>query len=155
MSMILSDHWPRRTTLVAGATSWLSRVPRAVRAGAAAVLTLLAVYQFSQLMDSPAYAIRHALTAAADETRTLPWSRSPGEVEAVVARYFGGQTVKVDAKRFPAAVSVTLAQLDRDTCLEVRDVAGRIEGLVVVSLDGYRSAAECRDQNTMVWHILP
>ena len=52
-------------------------------------------------------------------------------------------------------VSVTLQHLDKIACLDAGIVARRMEGLVVVELEGYRSAEDCGDDNDMTWWILP
>jgi hypothetical protein len=33
--------------------------------------------------------------------------------------------------------------------------ARRIDGLVVVNLEGYRSVADCRERNDMTWWLMP
>lgn len=155
MSTLLSDE-PDRLYPVSDAAK-ARRAPGFVRRLAAVALVLLAAYPFSFLLQSPAGAIREALAAAAAEARDLPWNRSPAEVEAAIARHFAGTAahVQVDARRFPALVTVTLDRLNRDTCLEARKVARRMEGSVVVMLEGYGSAADCGQENRMVWRIMP
>jgi hypothetical protein len=133
----------------------LLHLPRQLRALAAAVLLLVAGQHLFVALQSPAHQIKRKLVAAAEETARLPWTQSQEQVRVDVARHFGSRAVTVDSTKFPAMVSVALQGLDRDTCVEANDVARRIEGSVVVALDGYRSAADCGASNTMVWHIMP
>lgn len=136
-------------------TGWTARLPRAAQVLALAVLTLVAVQQISVVLQSPAQTIKRELLSAADETAALSWSRSAAEVQHAVTRRFDGHAVRVDAAQFPAQVAVTLQAVDRITCLEARLVARRIEGPVVIALDGYRAASDCGDANAMSWRIMP
>jgi hypothetical protein len=134
------------------ATLWLNRVPRGLRALALAGVLLALGYQVSLALQSPAQLIRGELQAAAAETAALPWSRSPAQVRAAVARHFQSRDISIDATKFPALVAVTLEGVDRDTCQEARRLARRIEGSVVIAL---ASTAPCADSNAMVWRIMP
>lgn len=134
------------------ATLWLNRVPRGLRALALAGVLVAAGYQGSLALQSPAQLIRGELQAAAAETAALPWSRSPAQVRAAVARHFPGRDVSIDATKFPALVAVTLDGVDRDTCQEAQRLARRIEGSVVIALE---RTAPCGDNNAMIWRIMP
>jgi hypothetical protein len=133
----------------------LLRVPPALRLIAAAVMALLAALQFWLALQSPGRVIERQLVAAAHETAALPWSRPLDQVQLAVGRYFAGRNVEVDARRFPVEVLVTLNALDRNTCLQARAEARRIEGEVVIALEGYRTAADCAERNRMLWRIMP
>jgi hypothetical protein len=52
-------------------------------------------------------------------------------------------------------VSVTLRHIDNATCVDASTVARRMEGLVVVELEGYRSTEACGVDNAMTWRMLP
>jgi hypothetical protein len=152
MSMIASFDPAVRFSPLDTVVTWLAGVPRAARLFALAGLLLAAGYQVSLALQSPAHVIRGELQAAAAETAALPWNRSPDQVRAAVAQHFGRRAVGVDATKFPAVVTVTLRDVDRDTCQEARAIARRIEGSVVIALD---SAAACGDSNAMAWRIMP
>lgn len=154
MSMI-SVHAPLPVSLRHAARHWRARLPRQVKLVVAAAMLLVAADQLWFALQTPAQAIRDGLVAAAAETDALPWTASPAEVQLAVSRQFSGRAVSVDATRFPVEVSVALAGVDRATCLEARRRIHRIEGAVVVALDGYGSAADCRAQNDMTWRIMP
>jgi hypothetical protein len=143
---------PIRFTPIEAAAAWLHQVPLGLRALALAALLLATGYQVSLALQTPAQLIRGQLEAAAAETAALPWNRSRDQVGAAVARHFAGHSVSVDAARFPATVSVTLDDIDRNTCEEARRVARRIEGSVVIALD---AAPSCAESNTMRWRIMP
>ncbi len=133
----------------------MARLPGAVRLLAAVGLVLAASHQLSLALESPAQRITRQLTAAAAAVGALPWNHSSERVHSAVGWNFSGRAVRVDATRFPADVAVTLPGLDRNTCVEASARARRIEGPVVVALEGYGSAQDCRDDNTMIWHIMP
>jgi hypothetical protein len=155
MSMIISAHDVSPAHVFDVTSRWVMRMPRTLRLVGAAVLLLLSLDQFWSALQSPAEGIRQQLAAAAYETRALPWRQSPEAVQAAVGRYFDGRTVSIDPARFPVEVRVRLQGLDHSTCLEARQVARRIEGPVVVALEGYSAAADCADKNTMIWRIMP
>lgn len=133
----------------------MARLPRAVWLLGTVGLVLAASYQLSSALESPAQRIKRELTAAAAEVGALPWNRSSEQVQLAVGWYFSSRAVRVDATRFPSEVAVTLPGLDRNTCVEASARARRIEGLVVVALEGYGSAQNCRDDNNMTWRIMP
>ena len=155
MSMTLSADAPLQISLLDAARNNLARLPRTVRVLAAAWLVLVAGYETSLALQSPAQRIRHELTAAASDVRALPWTRADDRVQFAVARNFDDRAYRVDTTKFPSEVTVTLLSLDKSTCMEARTASRRIEGPVVVALEGYRSAADCRDDNAMVWRIMP
>ncbi len=154
MSMI-SVHAPLPVSIRQVARSWGARLPRRLKLVAASAMLLVAADQFWLALQTPAQAIRDGLVSAADATADLPWTTPRAEVQVAVGGYFPGRAVRVDAARFPVEVSVALDDIDRATCLEARRSAGRIEGAVVVALEGYRSAADCRTRNAMTWRIMP
>ncbi len=100
-------------------------------------------------------AIRDSLIAAAAKTKSLPATETGDDVRSALAAYFRNFDAVIDASRFPAAVDVTLRDLDGVTCLEAEDVARRIEGSVVVQLKEPDSAAGCGHKNAMTWRLMP
>jgi hypothetical protein len=155
MLTITLDRRPPNLSIVAASRHGLERMPRLMRALAVAGVLLIAGQQLFLALQSPAHQIKRQLIAAAEETGRLPWTRSQDEVRGDLARHFGADAVTVDSTSFPAAVSVAFMGLDKNTCVEANKLARRIEGSVVVALDGYHSATDCRDSNTMVWRIMP
>jgi hypothetical protein len=154
MSMI-SLHAPLPVSIRETARTTLERTPRGLRLLAAAAMLLIAGYQLSLALQTPAQSIRSALTAAADDAAALPWNRNDQQVQHAIGQHFAGRDFRLETARFPAEVAVVLADLDRETCIEARQLAHRIEGDVVIALDGYGSAADCQASNTMTWRILP
>lgn len=154
MSMI-SVHAPLPISLRQAAKSWSARIPRRIKLVAAAAMLLVAADQLWIALQTPAAAIRDGLVTAGGEAAALPWTTPRAAVERAVADHFSGHPVRVDAARFPVEVSVMLDGIDRATCLEARRYSSRIEGAVVVALDGYRSAADCQARNEMTWRIMP
>jgi hypothetical protein len=106
-------------------------------------------------LQSSGRIIRGDLESAASEARILYFTATPAEVQQAITPYFRGFNTTVDARSFPASVSVTLHGLDRNSCLDASAVARRLEGRVVVNLLGYRSAADCGERNDMTWRIMP
>jgi len=123
-----------------------------VLAGAAAVVAALALLFASQ---PPGMALRNALVAGGAEAAILPATTKPQAVVEALRPSFRGRTVSIDAEAFPAVVYVTVRALDKETCGAVVELARRIEGLVVIDLDHYSSAADCRDSNDMTWRLMP
>ena len=152
---LISLHAPLPLSIRQAAKAAFLRVPRRLQLVAGAMLLLLASWQVTQALQTPAQSIRSALTAAGDEAAALPWNRSPEQVQRAIGRHFAGHEFRVQPAGFPADVAVVLTDVDRGTCLEARQLARRIEGDVVITLDGYGSANDCRTSNAMTWHLLP
>jgi len=152
---LMSIHAPMSVSIREAAKACNMRVPARVKLVLAAMILLLAADQVWIGLQSPARAIRSGLAAAAEDTATLRWTTPPDEVRQAIATHFPGYDVRVDPTRFPVEVSVVLPAVGRTTCLEARALARRIEGAVVVALDGYGHAADCRGENDMTWRIMP
>jgi hypothetical protein len=123
-----------------------------VLAAAAVVVASLAILFASQ---PPGVAIHNDLTAAASVTALLPMKTEPEAVVQALHAVFPGRVITVDAEAFPAVVYVTLRALDKESCAGAVGSSRRMEGLVVVELERYRAAADCRDSNDMTWRIMP
>ncbi|HUC68183.1 MAG TPA: hypothetical protein VMA53_22400 [Stellaceae bacterium] len=152
---LLSIHAPMSVSIRGAARAWKTCVPARLKLVIAAAILLLASDQVWIGLQSPARAIRSGLAAAAEDTATLRWTTPPDEVRQAIAAHFPGYDVRVDPTRFPVEVSVVLPAVGRTTCLEARALARRIEGAVVVALDGYPHATDCRGENDMTWRIMP
>lgn len=131
-----------------------ARVPRAVRviAGALAAVAALA---FLFGTRSPGGAIRGDLVAAGAALRALPATTPADKVTAELQRVFAGRAVAIDATGFPAVVRVTLPHVDWQSCVAAERSARRLEGRVVIELEGYGSANSCGPVNAMTWRLMP
>jgi len=109
--------------------------------------------QWAFSSQSSGAAIRHELARAAAEMRS-PGPEARETDKSALLRHFPGQRATVDTRFWPEAV-VTLHGLDRPTCIDAADVAGRIDGLVVVQLEGYAAPTDCKEMNDMSWRIMP
>jgi hypothetical protein len=154
MSMI-SLHAPLPASLGEAPRRWLLRVPRRAKLLLAAAMLLVAAAQLWIALEPRADAIAGGLSGAAEDVAALPWTTPAETVQRTVTGHFPGEAVRVDPAHFPIEVSVALDGLDRGTCLAARHVARRIEGTVVVQLDGYGEDAACGARNTMTWRIMP
>jgi hypothetical protein len=123
-----------------------------VLAGAAAVVAALALLFAS---PPPADAIHDELIAAGAAAAVLPATAKLERVVGAMHETFRGRAISVDANAFPAAIYVTLHALDKPICAALLDSARRIEGLVVIDLEHYRAASDCRDSNDMTWRVMP
>jgi hypothetical protein len=151
----ISLHAPLPGSFLQGARQTLFRTPRRLRLLLAAGLLIAAAWQIALALQTPAQSIRGALTAAGNEAASIPVTRTASDVRLALSRHFTGHDARIEAAGFPAEVAVVLDGLDRATCLEARLLARRIEGDVVIALDGYGSATDCHERNKMTWHILP
>jgi hypothetical protein len=109
--------------------------------------------QWAFSSQSSGAAIRHELARAAAEMRA-PGPEARESDKSALLRHFPHERATLDTRFWPEAV-VTLHGLDRLTCIDAADVAGRIDGLVVVQLEGYAAPTDCKDMNDMSWRIMP
>ena len=101
------------------------------------------------------HAIRRDLVAAASRLRDVPDDASAARVTSLLSGEFTDQEATIDPSEFPAAVAVTLHSVDRADCLAALRTARRMEGRVVVALQGYPSSTQCADSNDMTWRLMP
>jgi hypothetical protein len=129
-------------------------VPRWVRmiAGAIASVAALGLLFAAQ---PPAAAIRSDLMESAEALRAIPANASPASVSATLHSALPGRSVQFDTAGFPTVVAVTMLNLDWQSCIAAERSARRLEGRVVVELDGYPSAEDCHDSNDMTWRLMP
>ncbi len=116
----------------------LARVSYLAMATALAVLMAVALRHVMETSPSRGPAIRAALIEAAAGIRSLPVTESHDGVRDAIGPYFRTFDAGIDTSRFPAEVDVTFHDVDGVTCLEAEDEARRIEGPVVVQLEGIR-----------------
>jgi len=136
------------------AARWRWRLPYAVKIIAGAVAIVVATGMLFSARP-PGAAIRGDLASGAAAVQALPANASPTRVTNDVREAMRGRTVQVDPSNFPTAVAVTIQDLDWRSCVAAEQAARRIEGKVVVQLQGYAAAADCRDSNDMTWRFMP
>lgn len=116
---------------------------------------LLTGYQFFLLVEPPGDAIRHELKAAAGEMRNLLVPQPSPSVLAAMRQDFARREVSIAPMPASSVITVTLHGLDREACVGVLAKARRIDGPVVVQLQGYGTAADCGSENEMTWWVMP
>jgi len=131
----------------------LRRVPRSILALLGLTAVVVGGQQLNSAMQSPGEAIRAALAAAAADMRAPETAQPSRDMLQAVGRHFDAQA-SIGAELWPH-VTITLHNVDRSTCIDATAAARRIEGLVVVELESYRSAADCHASNDMTWWIMP
>ena len=151
MSIITTFHPP--PPRAAALAALLQRLPKSLWVLVLAVGVFFAGQQLLLALQSPGQAIRSALAGAAAEVQS-PRVQPTDAVRQAIVRHFHNYTAILDAAAWPQ-IAVTLHGLDMTTCRDAQSVARRSEGLVVVQLEAYRNATDCRDRNDMTWHIMP
>jgi hypothetical protein len=113
------------------------------------------VFTMLAMPERPESVIGGDLASGASALNDLPANATRDAVRRTLESSFPGNAVSVDAGRFPTAVDVTLQGVDRPTCVSAASSARRIEGKVVIELQGFSSPAACRAANDMTWRFLP
>ena len=131
----------------------LRRVPPSILALLGLAAVIVGGQQINVAMQSPAETIRAALVAAAADMRAPETAQPSRDMLQAVARHFDAQA-SIGAALWPH-VTVTLHNIDQSTCVATAAAARRIEGLVVVELEKYASAGDCRASNDRTWWIMP
>jgi hypothetical protein len=131
------------------------RAPRLLWIVLAILLSWGVEYALYTAFEPHGLVLRHELQAAAMVLQApLTLEPTPGLRQAI-RRHFPGRDAEVDTARLWPIVTVRLSGVSREDCLEARRTARRMDGLVVIALQGYTSATDCRDQNTMTWWLMP
>jgi hypothetical protein len=154
MSIMTSDQVLQETAPFELRFDWLQRVPRRLWVVLSAAVLLMAANHVSLALQSPAQSIKTALANAAAEMMTPSGPQPSAAALDAVQRQFTGQIATIDARYWPQ-LAVTLQGVDKTSCVEAATIASRMEGLVVVQLEKYRSVADCGESNNMTWWILP
>jgi hypothetical protein len=105
-------------------------------------------------LRSPGQAIRGELAGAAAELASRVGPQPTEAATRAIRAHFRLHAATLDTRFWPQ-VSATLHHLDRATCSDAIALDHRIEGLVVIELERYRSDRDCSDDNDMTWWILP
>ena len=148
-------HDQRNSAVARGLRAPRGHVPRLVWALACIGAVLLAGYQLFILLEAPGDAIRGEFEGAAAEMRSQVVLGASPAVLAAMRRHFAGQDVTITTLRASSIITVTLHGLDREACVEAASKARRIDGPVVVMLQGYGAPEDCSSRNKMTWWIMP
>jgi hypothetical protein len=149
-----TSYQARHNPIDGAARAWWSRLARSLAILALAVAAVVGGNEALKATRSPGQAIRSELVAAAAEL-TSPSGAHPTEASTrAIRRHFRAHSATLQMDLWPL-VSVTLRHIDNATCVDASTVARRMEGLVVVELEGYRSTEACGVDNAMTWRMLP
>jgi hypothetical protein len=141
-------------TEVAWAKALAAALGRWVFAPMLVAAALIGGYEAHLALESPGGVIRHDLIQAGTEVAQLRWSAPRERVRQSVSGHFPGYRASVDAAGFPVYVTVTLNDLDRDACRDAYRTARRIEGRVLIEIEGPGDVA-CQDGTALTWRIVP
>lgn len=100
-------------------------------------------------------ALRHELKAAAAALQTQLVLQPTPALRQAIRRHFREGEVAVDTTRLWPTVAVSLHGISRGECLGALHEVRRIDGAVVIALQGYGSTDDCRAQNDMIWWLMP
>jgi hypothetical protein len=133
----------------------MRRIPLWLRLLVVLAAMLVTGQHATMALRSPGHVIGDSLRAAAGELKHAPGTLPGDESLRAIPGHFRRWQATIDPTGFPAEVAITLYSLDRVTCREAAAVARRIEGWVVIELEGYRTIGACRDENDMTWRLMP
>ncbi|HWI29732.1 MAG TPA: hypothetical protein VN668_22340 [Stellaceae bacterium] len=131
------------------------RVPRILWIMLAIVLSWSAEVALYRSLEPPGQVLRHELEGAAGELDAQFVPRSTPQLAETIRRHFREAVVAIDVDRDWPNVVVSLGGLSQTACLAALSQARRIDGPVVIRLEGYRSVADCRARNQMSWLLMP
>jgi hypothetical protein len=121
----------------------------------AAALAVTAACGFLFAGERAGSGLRGDLAEGAALVGSLPQTASEAAVDDALRTALLGRSVSIDAQRFPALVSVTIHNIDQGNCVAALRTTRRLEGTVVVELEGYAGSADCRGENDMTWNFMP
>jgi hypothetical protein len=131
------------------------RVPRLAWLLLAILLSWAAEAGVYTAFEPHGAALRHELKAAAAVLQAPFTLQSTPALQQAIRRHFPERDAAVDTHHLWPVVAVTLHGLSRDDCLEALRDARRIDGAVVIALQGYGAGADCRAENDMTWWLMP
>jgi hypothetical protein len=132
------------------------RTPRVLWLVLAILLSWGVEYGVYSAFEPHGAALRHELKAAAAVLHTQLVLQPTPALRAAIREHFPAETVEVQTDGlWPPVVAVRLHGLTRDDCLNAVHDARRIDGPVVIALQGYGSATDCREENDMTWWLMP
>ena len=130
------------------------RLGRQLFASVVAAGLLIGGYEAQRALEPPGEVIRDELIYAGSDVARLAWSTPGKRVQQSVSRYFSNYPATVDPTGFPTYVTVTLHDLDPDVCRDAYRMADRIEGKVVIEIEG-SGDMDCHDRTDITWRIMP
>lgn len=133
----------------------LARLPRSLWVLLLVLASWSGEYALYRAVEPPGLALRHELEGAASELeQQVVLAPVPGLGQSI-RRHFRESAVTIDLKRDWPNVAVSLGGVSQADCLSaLRDVR-RIDGPVVIALEGYRTARDCGPENDMTWRLMP
>jgi hypothetical protein len=148
-------HDRRNTSAARNLSEPWQRIPSTLCALVWIAAGLFMGYRSLILLRSPTDAIRSELEAAAAEMGTQLVPAPTPALLAAMRRDFSEQDVTIATTPAASVIAVTLHGLDRAACAEAVSTLRRIDGPVVVRLQGYGADESCGDRNDMTWWIMP
>ena len=131
------------------------RMPRALWLVLAIALSWGAEYAVYTGFAPHGEVLRRELQSAAGVLQAQLVARPGPALLAGLRGHFAESDVDIDMARQWPNVAVTLRGVLRDDCLDALRQARHINGPVVIALEGYGSAVDCRDHNDMTWWLMP
>ncbi len=131
------------------------RAPRLLWLVLAILLSWGAEYGVYRAFAPHGEALRHELKGAAAALHTRLVLQPTPALRQAIRRHFRESEVAVDTTRLWPTVAVSLRGVTRADCLDALHEARRIDGAVVIALQGYGSTADCQEQNDMTWWLMP
>jgi hypothetical protein len=145
----------RRPGSGAGLRETLRRVPSTVWIGLAILLSWGAEYGVYWAFEPPGMALGYELQGAAGELDHALVPLPSAALRQDIRRHFREADVAVDTVRHWPNVAVTLSGVSRVECAAAVAQDRRMDGAVVIALQGYPSAENCEQRNDMTWWLMP
>ncbi|HUC65568.1 MAG TPA: hypothetical protein VMA53_09085 [Stellaceae bacterium] len=139
----------------AGLWESLRRVPSAVWIVLAILLSWGAEYVVYRAFEPPGVALGYELQGAAGELDHALVPLPSAALRQDIRRHFREADVAVDTARYWPNVAVTLSGVSRTDCAAAVSQDRRMDGTVVILLQGYPSAENCGHRNDMTWWLMP
>jgi hypothetical protein len=133
----------------------VSRAPRLLWLVVAILLSWAVEAGVYAAFEPPGAALRHELTAAAAVLQVPVTLQSTPALAQAVGRPFRTRDATIDTHRLWPIVAVTVHGLSREACLDALHDTRRINGNVVIALQGYGSSTDCAVENDMTWWLMP
>ncbi len=154
MSLATSIHGPRPGS-GAGIRETLRRIPGSVWIVVAILLSWSAEYAVYWTFEPPGVALGYELQGAASELDHALVPLPTATLTQDIRRHFREADVAVDTARHWPNVTVMLSGVSRLDCAAAVAQDRRMDGAVVIALQGYPSAETCGQRNDMTWWLMP
>lgn len=133
----------------------LRRVPRLLWIVLAIFLSWAAEYAVYTAFEPHGAALRHELQGAASVLQTQLTLQPTPALRQALREHFPDGDATIDTERLWPVVTVSLHGLSRGDCLDALRQTRRINGAVVIALQGYGSRVDCQERNDMTWWLMP